>query len=505
MSDSSTLLPVLASLCALFVVSRLWNVRMEMAKLDAIPTVGSNGFWSSLWAGIYYIKHAREVVQEGYDKYYGRAFKVRLPDRWTVVATGPTMINDIKKAPDDMLSFDEAVNESLQIDYTIGKAHRMHLYHVNVVRNNLTRNIATRFSDVRDEIMVSFAEQIPVTEDWVSMPALNTIMNIVCRTTNRLFVGLPLCREPDWIDLNIQFTIKVFTSASIINLFPSVLKPIIGTLLSPRARATRRARRHIGHVIQQRMDQEDQYGKDWADKPNDLISWLLDENPGGEYRTVDDLLMRLLNINMAAIHTTSMSFSQVLYWLAVQPDHVIKELREEIESVTEEYGWWNKISMGYLRKVDSFMKEVARYTGIGEVSSDRKVLKDFTFTDGTRVPAGSIITIPAFAMHHDERHYDDPDQFKPFRFSEMRDSEGGSIKHQMITPNQDYFFFGTGRHACPGRFFAVNELKTLVAHTLLTYDVKLEGDSKVIPDPVLFVNAVLPNQEAKVMFRKRRV
>ncbi|THU78323.1 cytochrome P450 [Dendrothele bispora CBS 962.96] len=447
MSDSSTLLPVLVSLCALFVASKLWNAHTEMAKLDAIPTVGANGFWSSLWAGIYYVKHAREVMKEGYDNYYGRAFKVRIPDRWTVVATGPTMINDIKKAPDDVLSFAEAVKETLQVDYTIGKAQRMHLYHVNVVRNSLTRNIATRFSDVRDEIITSFADQIPVTEDWVSMPALNTIMKVVCRTTNRLFVGLPLCREPDWIDLNIQFTVKVFGSASIINLFPSVLKPIVGTLLSPRAQATRRARRHIGHVIQERMDQEDQYGKHWAGKPNDLISWLLDENPGGEYRTVNDLLMRLLNINMAAIHTTSMSFSQVLYWLAVQPDHVIKELREEIESVTKEHGW-NKISMGYLRKVDSFMKEVARYTGIGDVVADRKVLKDFTFTDGTRIPAGSIITIPAFAMHHDERHYEDPDQFKPFRFSEMRDSEeGGSIKHQMITPNQDYFFFGTGRHA----------------------------------------------------------
>ncbi|KAK7446290.1 hypothetical protein VKT23_014496 [Stygiomarasmius scandens] len=107
-------------------------------------------------------------------------------------------------------------------------------------------------------------------------------------------------------------------------------------------------------------------------------------------------------------------------------------------------------------------------------------------------------------MHHDERHYENPDEFQPFRFSEMRGSEeGASIKHQMITPNKDYFFFGTGRHACPGRFFAVNELKTLVAHTLLTYDVKLENDRKVIPDPILFVNAVLPNQNAKVMFRKR--
>ncbi|KAK7457858.1 hypothetical protein VKT23_010202 [Stygiomarasmius scandens] len=503
MSDN---LPVIfASFGAVFIVSKLWRAHMEMRKLDRIPTVGSNGFWDSFWSGIRYIKHAREVIQEGYDKYYGRAFKVRMPDRWEVVATGPILLNDIKKAPDDVISLDEATSDLLQLDYTVGSAVRTNLYHVNVVKGPLTRNISTRFSDIRDEIISAFGDEVPVSDDWIAIPAVETIMKIVCRTSNRLFVGLPLCRDPDWLDLNMQYTIKVFGSASIINIFPSVLKPIVGTVLSPKANAMRRARRHVGCVVQERMDKEEKYGKDWVDKPNDLISWLIDENPGGEYRTVDDILTRLLFVNMGAIHTTSMTFSQTLYWLAIQPKSVIDELRNEIESVTENHGW-NKASMSYLRKVDSFMKEVARFTGLGEVVSERKVLKDLILSDGTCVPAGSVISIPVNAMHHDERHYENPNEFKPFRFSEMRDSEeGGSIKHQMITPNQDYVFFGTGRHACPGRFFAVNELKTLFAHTLLTYDIQLEGESKVIPEPTAFVNALLPNQTAKVLFRKRRV
>ncbi|KAK7446289.1 hypothetical protein VKT23_014495 [Stygiomarasmius scandens] len=198
---------VLVTFGALFVFSKLLRAQMEMAKLEGIPTVGSNGFWSSLWGGVHYVKHAREVVKEGYDKYHGRLFKVRIPDRWAIIATGPDLLNDIKKAPDDVLSFDEAINESLQIDHTLGKSHRMHLYHVNVVRSALTKNIAVRFSDVRDEIMAAFADEIPVSEDWVSVPAVDTIMRVVCRTTNRLFVGLPLCREPDWLA-----SIQLFTS-----------------------------------------------------------------------------------------------------------------------------------------------------------------------------------------------------------------------------------------------------------------------------------------------------
>ena len=107
-------------------------------------------------------------------------------------------------------------------------------------------------------------------------------------------------------------------------------------------------------------------------------------------------------------------------------------------------------------------------------------MKDFTFSDGTRLPAGCAVSIPLWAMHYDEvcpelftfmpcrvfsqpttdwisinpflnplkRHYKDPNEFKPFRFSDMRDTEeNGNIKHQMVTLNSDYFQFGAGRHA----------------------------------------------------------
>ena len=70
-----------------------------------------------------------------------------------------------------------------------------------------------------------------------------SVQKVVCRTSNRVFVSLPLCegprdlpslsfltlivlgRDPDWIDLNIQYTLDVFRGAAIIRLFPDSLKP----------------------------------------------------------------------------------------------------------------------------------------------------------------------------------------------------------------------------------------------------------------------------------------
>ena len=49
----------------------------------------------------------------------------------------------------------------------------------------------------------------------------------------------------------------------------------------------------------------------------------------------------------------------------------------------------------------------------------------------------------------------------------------------------------------------MNELKSMLAHVAVTYDVALEQPGK-IPEPEIFGTLITPNRTAKVMFRKRR-
>ena len=43
--------------------------------------------------------------------------------------------------------------------------------------------------------IVLFVEVIYLTQhaEWVKVPFLQTIPRVICRTTNRIFVGVPLC------------------------------------------------------------------------------------------------------------------------------------------------------------------------------------------------------------------------------------------------------------------------------------------------------------------------
>ena len=56
----------------------------------------------------------------------------------------------------------------------------------------------------------------------------------------------------------------------------------------------------------------------------------------------------------------------------------------------------------------------------------------------------------------------------------------------------------------PGRFFAVTVMKTMLAHIVVHYDVKMEKDGGV-PPSVTFGLITIPDTKARVMFRKRQM
>ncbi|KAG7445281.1 cytochrome P450 [Guyanagaster necrorhizus] len=470
---------------------------LTSSQLKSIPTVGSSGIIGSWIDAFQFVFHAKEIIEEGH-RMYGSVFKVPLLDRWTVVVSGAEKINDLRKASVEELA-SIVMSEDVSMDYTFGRYIRIDPYHLDVVRGALTRNIGTCFADVQDEIKAAFRDNIPITEDWIEIPAYETILQIVCRASNRMFIGLPLCRNRDYIKLNINYTIEIFTFARIINILPTVLKIIGSAIFTPRRRAVAKAEKLLGQTIRERLHQEDVHGRHWPGKPNDLLSWLLDITHGDERRrTVKDLSTRVLSLNTAAIHTTSMTFTTALYALAAHPEYA-ETLRNEIESVIREEGC-TKAAMGKMNQLDSFVKEAQRVYGtMGVFGMQRTTRKDFVFSDGTVVPAGYQIVVAALSTHTDEENYEDPLEFKPWRFSEMRQQEGEGIRHRMATPSLDFVFFGHGRPACPGRFFAVNELKALMSHVLLNFDVKMDK----FPEPIWFSDAQRPNESGKVLFRKR--
>ncbi|EJD07466.1 cytochrome P450 [Fomitiporia mediterranea MF3/22] len=491
---------LMAGICiAIVSLSRLFKNR----KLEVnVPIEGSSGVVSSYIDAYDFIANARSVLKRAYEKYSHGTFKIPEMSRFTVVIGKRDIIEEIRKAPDSKASFDEAVFEDLAFRWTLGEKLIRDTYHITTVRNQLTRSLALLFDDIRDEIICAFGDIIPVKgDDWVAIPALDMVRHVVCRASNRIFVGVPLCRDPEFIKLSINFTIDILKTVYMIQDTPTLLRPIVGALFSPTARSVRQAMKLLRPLLEERFRMYDENGDDWPGKPVDMISWLIDEASKNEKRSVRDLTTRMLAVNFAAMHTSSSSFTHALFHLAAEPNY-IPTLREEIEQVIKEDGW-SKVAMTKMWKLDSFMKESQRMNGIHLLTLNRKIMSDLTLPDGTFLPAGTFIAANVAGMHRDDSYYPDANKFDGFRFSKLREqSSGEGVKHQMVNTSPEYLAFGHGRHACPGRFFAVNELKAMMAYLILNYDVKAEVEG-VRPENVYHRARLSPNPKAKVLFKKR--
>ncbi|GBE89843.1 Ent-kaurene oxidase [Sparassis crispa] len=490
-------------LCALIgLISVLYFSHKRSNKaLPHIPAVGPSAPVLSYLGAINFFRNAQGVIQEGYNKYKGSVFKIATFEQWVVVVTGPKLIDELRSLPDDQASFGEAVNEMLHSEYTIGRDVSEDAYHIGVVRGQLTRNLSALLPDVIDEVGMAFEEHIPVNDEgWLEVSAFSVMTQIVARASSRIFVGVPKCRDRDFLNLAIDFTTDVIMGEVIIGFFPTVLQPIAGRLFSRLGSSTRRATAHLRPIIDERRKKLAEYGEDWSDKPNDLLMWLMDEARSGG-RPDESVIPRVLVVCFAAIHTSSNSFTHALYHLAANPAYV-QPLREEIESVSKAHGW-DKTSVDKMWLLDSFLKESQRMNGTECTALHRKVLRDVTLSDGTFIPAGTRMVAASMSTHLDEEYYANPNVFDPFRFCKMRAAEGEATKHQYVSTSPEYIPFGHGRHACPGRFFAANELKVTLAYVALNYDVKFEHEGER-PKNVWISTTVLPAPNAKVMFRKRQ-
>ncbi|KAH9025148.1 cytochrome P450 [Lactarius hengduanensis] len=500
MADESTVrLSFLAAL--VFIVSLFAHWYRRDPLLEAIPSVGFSDPILSYFSALRYMFDALPILKHGYEKTRPGLFKIATFRRWMVLVSGPELVEDVRKASDDVLSLYAWAIESIQFEYTLDLLEIDNDYHTDVIRSKLTRNIAVTFDKVHDEIVRSFDSSIPVRgDDWVKVPVVETMQRVVCATSNRVFIGPSLCRNQDYLTLNLNFAVNVTKFATIIGMFPKPLKPIVARVISNLPSQIRQEMEFIRPMVEERFARMEEFGEDWDDKPNDLLMWLMNEAKGAE-RSLAGLARRMLVVNFAAIHTTSIALTCVLYRLLSNPEYV-EPLRHDVETAVAEEGW-TKAGIDKMHKIDSFLRETQRLDTLNYLSLFRLSLRPFTFSNGVTIPVGTLIAAPTGAIHRDGENFPNPEEFDGFRFAKLHERDGNDVARcQALSASPDNLTFGYGRHACPGRFFAVNEVKALLAHVIVTYDIKFE-DGKQAPRSLLIGSLRVPGK-ANAMFRKRQ-
>jgi cytochrome P450 len=182
---------------------------------------------------------------------------------------------------------------------------------------------------------------------------------------------------------------------------------------------------------------------------NDLLSTLIrlrDED--GSSLSDEQVRDELLTFFLAGHETTSLALTYSFYLLARHSD-VQRRLQAEIDEKGEESPLLSQVLQEALR-----LYPPAWVMGREALAMDE--------LEGFEIPAKAIVSIPIYAIHRDPKYFDDPEAFKPERWTD-------EFKQEL--PRAAYLPFGYGPRMCIGSVFAMTEAKLILAELLKKFTV----------------------------------
>ncbi len=377
--------------------------------------------------------------------------------------------------PDRIVDSTQAQDEVLHSYYNF-LSERDTTFPIGTVHKHLARNLPPLIPGVQEEVHgaidATFGKD---TEGWKTLNLWDAWIGIVPRVTNRIMVGKDVCRDQEFLRYQVAFADDVVRNSFFLNMFPKVLHPIVGRLVTlPNWWHWRKATNIVKPMIQKRLHDMarkqagDPNYDDW--KPaEDLVTWLIRQSyaDGTAHElSVDKISKWLLPVEFAAIHTTVLTaHCLMLDLLCSDPERgYLDTLRDEtIRVLADEGGNWTKNGLARLYRTDSAIRESQRYSHFATALVHRKVVVKEGIThpqEGWHAPYGSLFMLNLANIHHDPDLYEEPENYNPWRFSSIREEydarspekkdpeEGLRVKKLgMVTTSDKHMAFGHGRHA----------------------------------------------------------
>lgn len=356
--------------------------------------------------------------------------------------------------------------------------------------------------------------------DWAQVEIFDVLLKLVARTSARVFVGEPACHNEAWLEASTKYTEQSTITVSMLRAMPKFAHPIVVSFLPSYWRSIAWFRKGIDilvPIIHARREAEKNDPS--FEKPIDFLQGMLDmadEHAGQP----DKLARRALIMGLASIHLTSMAAAHVIYDMCAMPEY-FEPLRAELIDALTEDGGWSKMTVNKMRKMDSVLRESQRLGPpslcmpltskslnlehrliSSSVAFHRIVQKDpIILSDGKIIPAGTHICIASYETSRDPANF--PQQeFEGFRYYKQRQKPEEAQKHQFASTDKTHLHFGAGHNACPGRWFAANQVKMILGELLLNYDMKfLDGQSR--PENLNVDEWIFVDPKTKILLKRR--
>ncbi|KAL5882512.1 hypothetical protein ACKVWC_001517 [Pyricularia oryzae] len=438
----------------------------------------------------------REILQEGSQKFSDKPYKLHT-NNGPVLIIPPKYVTELKS--DRRLDFQLQSNENAHSYLPGFEPFDGSVKMSQLVNRYLTKSLVSLTGPISLEATESLRDVFAEPKEWTQISPAD-IMRVVSRMSARIFMGKEHCNDPEWIEASSDYTMHAFQIIFKLAKWPGFLRRLINSLSPESARLRQKLQRCRDvlrpHIEQRKMAIIEAKARGEELRHDDAITWF-EEVIGPDI----DPAISQITLSLVAIHTTSDLLTQTLFDLAKNPE-LLAPLRQEVIDVLSVDGL-KKSAFQKLVLMDSCLKESQRLRPVFNAYFVRRALADVVLSDGFRIKKGTVVAMDGTRVLLDEDLYPEPHRYNPYRFTEMRKTPGGENKAHLVSVTAEHFGFGHGIHACPGRFFAANELKIALAHILLKYDWKLaEGCEDLQPVAAGFHYAYNPN--IKLLIKRRK-
>ncbi|KAF7727491.1 hypothetical protein EC973_007469 [Apophysomyces ossiformis] len=484
------------------------------SKRDRIPTVPYT--FPFIGSTFSYVKDPSKFVQDVTAK-YGSVFRVNLFGN-LVTVVGGDQAHEVFTHPN--LSFLESQRKFLDfgllLDFSNYKLPPNGLG--SIILKHLIPNLSTytprgycQYEEMGDELFGIQGDEPVILPDFQPY-----IRKLIARSSAAAFVGLDLCKDPELLS-----SFETVVSEVSKELFPGPFRAVFPwlnklymSIVYPRATAVRRHRENIRKAIEPEVRRRVAQMKHNPEStmPDDVLQYIIKTYPNelddAYFETLSTLFVILVFVG---VHTTSEATTYVVYQLMTHPEY-IEELWKEQEQVLREEAEARGIvynpqtaskdkllcpdSYKRMVKLDSFIRESFRtrsraflhaHTHVGD--------QDIVLKSGAIIHPGEEVYINMWHVHNDKTVQkaanEDLDKFVPYRYIGL-DKPASKIGDDFVT-------FGLGRHACPGRWFAIQQVKSVMLFLIRNYDVEA---AEAVQVPGIGNN--LRNPKGKIRIAKKK-
>ncbi|KAF8477865.1 cytochrome P450 [Gautieria morchelliformis] len=277
---------------------------------------------------------------------------------------------------------------------------------------------------------------------------------------------------------NASHNFSSFVMKALVFTFPSILK-----IPSEKGKYIRNTREELGKVATQMWNEAKAAN---ADDGKTLMSLMMraDREAGTNGMSPDEIPAQLRTLVQAGYEPVGCTVAWILYELAAHPESQAR-VREEVTASAAEPSY--DALLERVPYLDAVLKECLRLhpaiIELTHVSAKDHVVPLSKPLPGTMaremvIPRGTVINIPVNILDTDPEVWGaDAADFRPERWLEMEADK----KEGHVARRKELFAFSFGPRKCPGRQFALIEMKALVAILLRQFNLSVVPDKPIEP------------------------